>query len=174
MARPIDLSSEELAAAWERIQARCIEGENGCLLWTGPPTKSGHGQIAIHRWPHMVHRVAYTHLVGPIPDPMYVEQSCGNKLCVRASHLRVVSPSGARGVRRIDYDSPPPPCPKCGGERQRSARRKRRAVCRSCVREYEARYRAKKKAAQQALAPKEGARVARRKRKPAKVPAPRG
>lgn len=44
------------------------------------------------------HRVAYAHLVGPIPDGMQLDHLCRNRTCVNPDHLEPVS--AQENVRR--------------------------------------------------------------------------
>jgi hypothetical protein len=75
--------------------------ENGCLLWNAS-TMSDYGQFFINRRPLQAHRVAYTRLVGPIPDGLELDHSyakgCRSKLCVNTAHLEPIT--HAENVRR--------------------------------------------------------------------------
>jgi hypothetical protein len=49
-----------------------------CWLWTGRSLARGHGQITENRRHHMVHRVVYELLIGPIPAGMTIDHICHN------------------------------------------------------------------------------------------------
>jgi len=59
-----------------------------CWEWTAQLT-SGYGQFAVNRIGHKrgAHRLAYTLLVGPIPDGMELDHLCRNRSCVNPDHL---------------------------------------------------------------------------------------
>jgi hypothetical protein len=105
---------------WEKVHR---DGE--CWVWTGAiATSSRGGQQYGQFWDGTqrpsgsyrtvyAHRMSYELAVGPIPDGMQLDHLCHNGLCVRPSHLRVVTnkqnqehlrgahptnKSGARGV----------------------------------------------------------------------------
>jgi len=60
-------------------------------VWTKSTTSNGYGQIANSGRPNRVHRVAYEHLVGPIPPGMHLDHLCRNLLCCNPLHLEPVS-----------------------------------------------------------------------------------
>lgn len=83
-------------AEWDaRLRARLVthtrrEGE--CLVWTGSPDQYGYGKTSGPNGSSILaHRLAYTLLVGPIPDGLVIDHLCRNRLCVRVEHLEVVS-----------------------------------------------------------------------------------
>lgn len=79
---------------------------NGCWNWTGNLNTSGYG-----RWfgwgnkatPLAAHVVAYTHLVGPVPDGLQLDHlchthdaeclggKCAHRTCVNPAHLEPVT-----------------------------------------------------------------------------------
>jgi hypothetical protein len=68
-------------------------GPNECWPWSGA-VSNGYGRItgpAPERKKFLVHRVAYEAANGPIPDGMFIDHRCHNKLCVNPAHLRVVT-----------------------------------------------------------------------------------
>jgi len=69
-----------------------------CWLWTGATQKSGYGGINIAGRRHLVHRVAYEFVIGPIPDGLEIDHTCGTRNCVNPEHLEVVS--HAENMRR--------------------------------------------------------------------------
>lgn len=62
-----------------------------CWHWLGCLDSKGYGQIMFHRWRQSVHRVAYEHMVGPIPEGLTLDHLCGRKNCVRPEHLEPVT-----------------------------------------------------------------------------------
>lgn len=72
-----------------------VEKTDGCWLWTAS-TSQGYGRIWTPtpdggRMLAQAHRVAYELLVGPIPDGLYLDHLCRNRLCVRPDHLEPVT-----------------------------------------------------------------------------------
>lgn len=87
-----------------RIQARVIEEDRGyaspCWIWTGV-AEAGYGRIWHNGRFAGVHRVAYELSTGQtVPADMEIDHLCRVKLCVRASHMEVVTPR--ENVRRSD------------------------------------------------------------------------
>lgn len=84
--------------AWERAQ-KWIDrnGPNGCWLWTGTVGNSRYGLIVGARKPqgghrkHLVHRLAYENLVGPIPEGFTLDHLCKRRECVNPAHLEPVT-----------------------------------------------------------------------------------
>jgi hypothetical protein len=61
---------------------------DGCWLWTGHRTRKGYGTFRLRRRMVSAHRLAYTALVGQIPDGLNVLHSCDTASCVNPAHLR--------------------------------------------------------------------------------------
>lgn len=72
-----------------------VQRTAGCWEWTGTRDQRGYGlhaetQAGVKkRW--RAHRVAYTLLVGPIPDGLTLDHLCRNTSCVNPDHLEAVS-----------------------------------------------------------------------------------
>lgn len=62
-----------------------------CWAWTGALNSRGYGCFAIKGKSQLSHRVAYSMLVGPIPDGMEVDHLCRNKRCCNPAHLEAVT-----------------------------------------------------------------------------------
>ena len=63
-----------------------------CWIWTGHISKSGYGMFALeHRKPVGAHRMSYELSVGPIPQGLVIDHLCRKRICVRPSHLEVVT-----------------------------------------------------------------------------------
>lgn len=72
---------------------RTVDGE--CWIWTGAIRARGangtgepYGGIRYQGRVWLVHRLAYTLAVGPIPAGMMIDHSCRRTLCFRPEHLR--------------------------------------------------------------------------------------
>lgn len=81
-----------------------IEKTDSCWLWTGHTTQDGYGRIrhgAASPTPeatHIVHRLVYEQLVGPIPEGMVLDHICRVRNCVNPKHLEPVT--NAENLRR--------------------------------------------------------------------------
>jgi hypothetical protein len=69
-----------------------VDPETGCWLWqgyrdpTGYPYHTVDGRfVSARRWHYEQH-------YGPIPDGLRLALRCGNRLCVKATHLEAVVP----------------------------------------------------------------------------------
>ena len=71
---------------WSRVEKTAT-----CWLWRGYRSGSGYGAINLNRRSHCAHRLAYTFLVGPIPDGLELDHLCRNRLCVNPAHLEPVT-----------------------------------------------------------------------------------
>lgn len=80
--------------AIERFRQHTRETPTGCIEWTGYLDKDGYGQIrpAGRKSTNMrVHRWAYEHFVGPIPDGLVIDHLCKNRACCNPDHLEPVT-----------------------------------------------------------------------------------
>lgn len=73
----------------EKIAA--VGDSDACWEWTGAIQSSGYGSIGHEgrRW--STHRLAYTLLVGPIPDGLQMDHLCCNTRCCNPRHLEPVT-----------------------------------------------------------------------------------
>ena len=93
-----------------------VKKSRGCWKWQAR-SSSGYGMFSLNGKSRGAHRASFALANGPIPDGLYVDHICHNTMCVRPSHLRLVTPkqnqenrlgasarnaSGVRGVRWIE------------------------------------------------------------------------
>ena len=75
----------------ERLAAKSVIRESGCIEWKGAHVPSGHGRIFHEGRVQYAHRVAWQLQRGPIPDEMVIDHLCCNPPCVNVEHLRVTT-----------------------------------------------------------------------------------
>ena len=97
----------------ERLAAKLIPVESGCIEWQGFRGPRGYGQIGLGSRSEGIdaaHRVAYRLAHGEIPADRFVCHSCDNPPCCNPDHLFLGSPAdnvrdmvskgrGARGFK---------------------------------------------------------------------------
>lgn len=88
--------------AWvyeSRLLKRAEVNESGCWLWTGPLNPAGYGGT-IRAWGKgwLPHRLAYTVMVGSIPDGLQIDHLCRQRDCINPAHLEAVTQ--AENLRR--------------------------------------------------------------------------
>lgn len=115
----------------ERFEMR-FEKTDGCWLWTGYPGNHGYGTIKLKGKVLLAHRVAWELENGPISDDLTVDHLCANKLCVRVSHMELVSRS--ENSRREGVRARKPTCPK--GHAEFTIRSNGKRSCRACQRDH--------------------------------------
>ena len=70
---------------------RKVDRSGDCWLWTGSKMAGGYGLFGRNRsgnrFTKRAHRVAYTLVVGPIPDGMFLLHACDTPACCNPAHL---------------------------------------------------------------------------------------
>jgi hypothetical protein len=61
----------------------------GCWVWEGSKYNNGYGKFG--RRGYMAHRISYELSKGKVPDNMFLDHLCRNRLCVKPAHLEPVS-----------------------------------------------------------------------------------
>jgi len=74
---------------WSKVRQNEM---TGCWEWIGPLYSNGYGQFH-YEGRHTANRIAYEHLVGPVPDPLVTDHLCRNRACVNPAHLEPVTQS---------------------------------------------------------------------------------
>lgn len=74
-----------------RLFWRHVDKTATCWNWTASTNSRGYGTWAVQQNTKLAHRVAYTALVGEIPDGLTIDHLCRNKLCVNPAHLEAVT-----------------------------------------------------------------------------------
>lgn len=81
---------------WSDPSARFLERsdldpETGCWVWQGRLTDRGYGNLGYRGSTWRAHRLAFTLLVGPIPEGLTIDHLCRNRACVNPDHLEAVT-----------------------------------------------------------------------------------
>jgi hypothetical protein len=67
-----------------------VDLKTGCWRWTGASTK-GYGQVTYRKRHHLVHRLVWELLIGPVAPSMQLDHVCRVRRCCRPLHLREVT-----------------------------------------------------------------------------------
>jgi hypothetical protein len=63
-------------------------GEDECWGWLGPDNgKEGYGLFYAGGKTHLIHRLFYEHIFGPIPKGLVIRHICHNRKCLNPKHL---------------------------------------------------------------------------------------
>jgi hypothetical protein len=82
---------------WSKVQER----DDGCWVWTAYKDSRGYGRFNVGGRIEYAHRVAYTQVIGVIPEGLVIDHLCRNTSCVNPAHMEAVShgENTARGIR---------------------------------------------------------------------------
>lgn len=155
------------ARLWRQIDL----GPGGCWLWTGSQNRNGYGRTTRtnSRTTVMVHRYTYELLIGPIPDGLQLDHLCRVRNCCNPHHAEPVTQriNLLRGETLTAKSAAATHCPSrhpyegsnlyitpTGGRRCRECHRLLQAARRAAdptaarvrARQYDAAYRARKRA----------------------------
>jgi hypothetical protein len=61
-----------------------------CWIRVGRPHRSGYSRVTIAGRTTYAHRAMYEQAVGLIPDGMTIDHLCGQRACIRPTHLEAV------------------------------------------------------------------------------------
>ncbi len=74
--------------------------DNLCWIWQKAAGPDGYAYVSRES----VQRRAYRLLVGPVPEGLRVERTCGGRLCVNPRHLRLVAASEITAPGRLSAE----------------------------------------------------------------------
>jgi hypothetical protein len=80
------------AGSWREGGGYAIDPSTGCWIWQRSTSFNGYGQLWHDGRVQRAHRVFYQLHVGPIPDGLQIDHTCGDRLCVNPNHLEAVTP----------------------------------------------------------------------------------
>lgn len=86
---PLDapLRAYNRGSVLDRIYARLVPGQNGCMEWDGARQARGYGEMTVRGSKVLVTRTLWEELHGPIPTGMFVCHRCDNPPCCNDDHL---------------------------------------------------------------------------------------
>jgi hypothetical protein len=129
-----------IAAGKQRILARIIQHAEGCWEWPGGTVMNGYGALNVRlggkddpKVMLLVHRVAYEHYVGPIPEGLEIDHLCRNNNCCRPDHLEPVT--HAENMLRGNWKGDDVPCPRGHVGRFSRTKNTQGRKCLECKRE---------------------------------------
>lgn len=67
------------------------QDEGDCRAWTENRDRKGYGYLSWDGRTWRAHRAAYVVARGPIPDDKVINHICGNRACIKVSHLELVT-----------------------------------------------------------------------------------
>lgn len=83
----LTIPAADEARFWSRVDK---DAANGCWEWQGA-LSLGYGGFSIAGKQWRVHRLAYSLIVGAIPEGLVLDHLCRNRACVNPGHLEAVT-----------------------------------------------------------------------------------
>lgn len=78
--------------AVNRILAKCVRNEKGCLVYTGRLTKKGYAHVRDDNGKmRFAHVIMYEREHGPVPDGLELDHLCRTRACCEEQHLEPVT-----------------------------------------------------------------------------------
>jgi hypothetical protein len=86
-----ELSEAVIARFWSKVDRR--DDAEECWPWLASVqvARGGYGQFRVRPRTLRAHVIAYTLLVGPVPEGMVLDHLCRNPPCVNPAHLEPVT-----------------------------------------------------------------------------------
>jgi hypothetical protein len=141
------------ATALDRLLAKIdIDPATGCWNFTGRIESNGYGRIhaVAGEAPWLSHRLAYTLLVGDIPEGLTIDHLCRNRACCNPDHLEPVTvrENIRRGDSHAGRKARQTHCKRGHAFDEANTIRDRRnggRICRQCKNEAQRRYRIRRR-----------------------------
>ena len=75
----------------QNVLLRLVVSPSGCIEWPGAKTPGGYGVVRMAQRNYYVHRLAYEHFHGDIPEGFQIDHLCRNRACANPDHLEAVT-----------------------------------------------------------------------------------
>lgn len=85
-------SSRRVEDPLQHIKDRVHITDSGCWEWQRHRSQAGYGRVGLADFStDYVHIIAYTLVVGPVPDGLELDHLCRNRACCNPDHLEPVT-----------------------------------------------------------------------------------
>lgn len=128
----------------ERFGRRIVVTDEGCWVFGGAKSSNGYGSVGYQRRVWSAHKLAYTLLVGPVPDGLSIDHVCHNRAddcaggrtcrhrpCCNPDHLEAV-PQALNNLRSPNSLHGATHCPMGHSYDDAYVRPNGRRECRAC------------------------------------------
>jgi len=88
---PNEFTADELRRFFAKITPTRHGKRSACWEWTGAIDGTGYGRFGVRRKNRYAHCVAWVIEHGPIPYGLELDHLCRNTICVRPSHMELVT-----------------------------------------------------------------------------------